>query len=42
MLIDNTLLDEVAALAKTSERLRMNRDMRNSTDDTSQRMLNAL
>ena len=42
MLIDNKLLDEVAALARTSERLRMNRDMRNSTDDTSQRMLNAL
>lgn len=42
MLIDNKFLDEVAALAKTSERLRMNRDMRNSTDDTSQRMLNAL
>ena len=42
MLLDDKLLDEVAALARTSERLRMNRDMRNSTDDTSQRMLNAL
>lgn len=42
MLIDDKLLDEVAALAQTSERLRMNRDMRNSTADTSQRMLNAL
>lgn len=42
MLIDDKLLDEVAALAWTSERLRMNRDMRNSTADTSQRMLNAL
>lgn len=42
MLIDNKLLDEVAALAQTTERLRMNRDMRNSADDTSQRMLNAL
>ena len=41
MLLDDKLLDEVAALARTSERLRMNRDMRNSTDDTSQRLLNA-
>ena len=42
MLIDNKLLYEIAALAQNSERLRMNRDMRNSTDDTSQRKLNAL
>lgn len=42
MLLDDKLLDEVAALARTSKRLRMNRDMRNSTADTSQRMLNAL
>ena len=42
MLLDDNLLNEVAAEAKTSERLRMNRDMRNSTADTSQRMLNAL
>lgn len=42
MLIDDKLLNEVAAEAKASERLRMNRDMRNSVNDTSQRMLNAL
>ena len=42
MLLDDNLLNEVAAEAKTSERLRMNRDMRNSPADTSQRMLNAL
>jgi len=42
LLIDDNLLNEVSAEAKVSERLRMNRDMRNSADDTSQRMLNAL
>ena len=42
MLLDDNLLNEVAAEAKTSERLRMNRDMRNPPADTSQRMLNAL
>ena len=42
MLLDDNLLNEVAAEAKTSERLRMNRDMRNSPADTSQRMLNTL
>ena len=42
MLLDDNLLNEVAAEAKTSERLRMNRDMRNAPADTSQRMLNAL
>lgn len=42
MLLDDNLLNEIAAEAKTSERLRMNRDMRNSPADTSQRMLNAL
>lgn len=42
MLLDDKLLNEVAAAAKVSERLRMNCDMRNSSADTSQRMLNAL
>ena len=42
MKIDKTILDELTAKAKTSERLRMNLDMRTSSDDTSQRMLNAL
>lgn len=42
MLIDDNLLDDVASEAKVSERLRMNRDMRNSASDSSQRMLNAL
>lgn len=42
MLIDDRLLDEISSMAKNSERLRMNRDMRNSEEDGSQRMLNAL
>ena len=42
MILDDELLNAVAAEAKHSERLRMNRDLRNSADDTSQRMLNAL
>jgi len=42
MILDDKLLNEVAAEAKVSERLRMNRDMRNSASDTSQRMMNAL
>lgn len=42
MLIDDNLLDDVASEAKVSARLRMNRDMRNSASDSSQRMLNAL
>ena len=42
MILDDELLNAVAAEAKRSERLRMNRDLRNSADDTSQRMLNAL
>lgn len=42
MLIDNKLMDELAARAKESPRLRMNMDLRNSPDDHSQRMLNAL
>lgn len=42
MLIDDFLLDELAGQAGESARLRMNHDLRNSLDDTSQRMLNAL
>lgn len=40
--IDNTLLDTLTAQAKASPRLRMNFDLRNSSEDTSQRMLNAI
>lgn len=40
--IDSVLLDELTAQAKVSERLRMNYDLRNSSEDTSQRMLNAI
>ena len=42
MNINRELLDELTAKAKASERLRMNYDLRTSSDDTSQRMLNAL
>ena len=42
MRIDVTLLDELTAQAKASPRLRMNLDLRNSPNDQSQRMLNAL
>ena len=42
MIIDNTLLDNLTAQAKTSPRLRMNLDLRNSDADSSQRMLNAI
>lgn len=42
MRIDNRLLDELTAQAKASPRLRMNLDLRNSPEDGSQRMLNAL
>ena len=42
MKIDNTLLDELTAQAKASPRLRMNMDLRDSAEDRSQRMLNAL
>lgn len=40
--IDKTLLDDLFAKAKESERKRMNYDMRTSSNDSSQRMLNAL
>lgn len=42
MIIDKKILDELSAKAKASERLRCNLDLRNSADDQSQRMLNAL
>ena len=42
MLIDQHHLDNLTAQAKASLRLRMNLDLRNSPDDQSQRMLNAI
>ena len=42
MIIENKILDELTAKAKENPRLRYNLDMRNSADDQSQRMLNAL
>ena len=42
MKIDQTLLDSLTEQAKASPRLRMNYDLRNSSEDTSQRMLNAI
>lgn len=42
MIIDKKILDELTEKAKTSPRLRANFDLRNSPDDKSQRMLNAL
>ncbi len=36
------ILDDLTARAKASPRLRMNLDLRNSPDDKSQRMLNAI
>ena len=42
MQIDNTLLDKLTSQAKESPRLRMNMDLRNSSADSSQRMLNAI
>lgn len=41
-LISQELLDELTAQAKASPRLRMNMDLRNSPEDQSQRMLNAI
>ena len=40
--IDNDLLDSLTEQAKASPRLRMNYDLRNSSEVTSQRMLNAI
>ena len=42
MKITQALLDILTEQAKASPRLRMNRDLRNSADDQSQRMLNAI
>ncbi len=42
MKITQTLLDSLTAQAKASPRLRMNLDLRNSPEDNSQRMLNAI
>ena len=42
MKITQELLDDLTAQAKASPRLRMNRDLRNSAEDSSQRMLNAI
>lgn len=42
MKIDKQLLDNLTQQAKASPRLRMNFDLRNSPEDTSQRMLNAI
>jgi len=42
MNIDKQLLDNLTAQAQASPRLRMNHDLRDSADDQSQRMLNAL
>ena len=42
MVIDKELLDALTEEAKRSPRLRMNYDLRTSSADTSQRMLNAI
>ena len=42
MLITQSILDDLTAKAKASPRLRMNLDLRNSPEDQSQRMLNAI
>lgn len=42
MVITKELLDELTEKAKVNPRLRCNFDLRNSADDRSQRMLNAL
>ena len=42
MVITKAGLDNLTAQAKASQRLRMNLDLRNSPDDQSQRMLNAI
>ena len=40
--ITQSILDSLTAQAKASPRLRMNLDLRDSSEDTSQRMLNAI
>ena len=42
MVVDKKILDELTAKAKVSPRLRCNMDLRNTAEDQSQRMLNAL
>ena len=42
MVVNQALMDELTAQAKVSPRLRMNKDLRDSSEDKSQRMLNAL
>lgn len=42
MIIDKQFLDTLSAQAKENPRLRQNYDLRNSENDNSQRMLNAL
>lgn len=42
MIINQNLLDSLSASAKASPRLRMNLDLRNRSEDQSQRMLNAI
>ena len=42
MIIDKSLLDTLSAQAKASPRLRQAYDLRNTPEDNSQRMLNAL
>lgn len=42
MILNNDLFDQLTAQAKASPRLRMNIDLRDSADDQSQRMLNAI
>lgn len=42
MIIDQKLLDTLTAQAQANPRLRQNYDLRNSENDNSQRMLNAL
>ena len=42
MIITQQILDQLTEQAKASPRLRMNMDLRNSAEDQSQRMLNAI
>ena len=42
MIIDKNLLDQLSTQAKVSPRLRQHYDLRNSPDDNSQRILNAI
>lgn len=42
MIVDKNILDELTTQAKANPRLRQSLDLRNSPEDNSQRMLNAL